>query len=238
MLLIDFYCKAGGASVGYQHAGFEVLGVDIDPQPRYPFPFLQMDALTALDMLLAGERLTFSDGFDVLLGDVTVVAGSCPCQRFSRMTRTRHGDQAAAAHPDLIGPTRDRFQALDRPYIIENVEGAPLIDPVCLCGSMWPATFELRRHRIFECSFPVAAPGPCAHDAQTNVVGVYGHTGAGANRGRERARGRTNGVADWRRAMGIDWMTRDELAQAIPPTYTEHLGRQVAAHLQETACSI
>lgn len=105
MLLIDFYCKAGGASMGYQRAGFDdVLGVDIAPQPRYPFPFLQMDALQALDMLNAGEPLLFSDGFELLPADIQAAAASAPCQR-RRMA-------------DLVSPTRERLQALGVPYVI------------------------------------------------------------------------------------------------------------------------
>jgi DNA (cytosine-5)-methyltransferase 1 len=117
------------------------------------------------------------------------------------MTRTR-GNGAAGTHPDLIGPTRERLQALGVPYVIENVEDAPLENPVLLCGSMQAETFELRRHRLFECSFPAAAPGPCRHDEQDHVVGVYGHTGAGANSGRERDRGRPNGVPP---TGGVQW---------------------------------
>jgi DNA (cytosine-5)-methyltransferase 1 len=207
-LLLDLYCKAGGAGMGYHRAGFEVVGVDIEPQPRYPFRFIRMDALHALA--------------DVsVFGPVVAVHASPPCQAYTSM-RSRWPDRE---HPELIEPTRGLLERIGLPYVIENVEGAPLCESVTLCGSMFPG-LEVRRHRLFECSFPVTQPR-CAHAAQGPVVGVYGNTGAGGNRGLERRRGRSNGVEDWRRAMGIDWMTARELTQAIPPAYTEFIGHQL-----------
>lgn len=183
--------------MGLARAGFEVTGVDIKSRPSYPFRFVQADALT-FDLR----------GFDL-------VWASPPCQRYAQITK-RHGRQAE--HPDLIAPMRDRLRASGIPFILENVGGAPLQSPSVLCGSMFG--LRVRRHRLFETSFPVLAP-TCNHEAQGRPVGVYGHSGGSSKRD-----GLTfGGAAEWRAAMGIDWMTRDELAQAIPPAYSEFLAR-------------
>lgn len=202
--LLDLFCGAGGAGMGYYRAGFDVVGVDIKPQPRYPFEFIQADAMT------------FSlDGFDA-------IHASPPCQHYSAMTRVR-GEAVVNSHPDLVGATRLRLIESGKSWVIENVVGAPLSNTLMLCGSMFPP-LEVRRHRLFEGDVPVFTPS-CNHSIK--AVPVYGHSGAGANSGRERKRGRTNGVADWKRAMGIDWMTGSELAEAIPPAYTEYIGRHL-----------
>jgi DNA (cytosine-5)-methyltransferase 1 len=218
-LLLDLFCKAGGAGMGYHRAGFDVVGVDIEPQPRYPFAFIQADALEFLGSLLGGQH-----GF-------AAVHASPPCQAYTAM-RSRWPDRD---YPELIGPTRELLERIGLPYVIENVEGAPLQDPIMLCGSMFPG-LEVRRHRLFECSFPVTRPH-CDHAGQGPVVGVYGNTGAGGNRGLERRRGRTNGVADWRRAMGVDWMTAKELTQAIPPAYTEFIGHTMIHETERMAAA-
>lgn len=216
-ILLDLFCKAGGAGKGYADAGFEVVGIDRDPQPRYPFEFIRADVFEFLRWWrLLGRR---QRPFDA-------IHASPPCQAFSSM-RTRWSDRE---HPELIGPVRARLRASGLPFVIENVEGAPLHAPTTLCGSMFG--LEVRRHRLFECSLPVTQPD-CDHVGQGPVVGVYGNTGAGGNRGLERRRGRTNGVADWRRAMGIDWMTAAELTQAIPPVYTEYIGRQLITTISD-----
>jgi DNA (cytosine-5)-methyltransferase 1 len=188
------------------------VGVDIKPQPHYPFEFHQADAMTYP-----------LDAFDV-------IHASPPCQAYSVATLV-HGAETVATHPRLIAPTRARLAAFGQPYIIENVPGAPLLGTLLLCGSMFG--LEVRRHRVFEGAVPMMAPFACDHTE--DAVPVYGHTGAGANRGRERERGRSNGVADWRRAMAIDWMTVNELAEAIPPAYTEWIGRQLIAVVGERA---
>ena len=217
--LLDLFCKAGGAAMGYHRAGFEVVGVDLEPQPRYPFEFIRADAFEYP-----------IEGFDA-------VHASPVCKRFSQITRTARIDPEA--HPDQIAPIRERLIASGLPYVIENVEGAPLRSPVRLCGSSFG--LDLRRHRLFESNVLLLVP-PCDHGWQTprfhpnrsdrkgtgrlaSVISVTGHGNDGPG-------GR---VADWRRAMEIPWMTRDELAQAIPPAYTEHLGRQLLAHLGEVA---
>ncbi len=212
MRLLDLYSGAGGAGMGYHRAGFEVVGVDIAPQPRYPFAFVQADAL---DYLRA-----HGSEFDV-------VHASPPCQKHVKgLAAVNKGLGRVLDHSDLIGSTRTILEALGVPYVIENVPPAPLIDPIKLCGS----SFDLmvRRHRKFESSLPLVGK-PCEHWKQSEakywtgwrpngevklakVVQVYGNGG-----GREL----------WPEAMGIDWMNNKELTEAIPPAYTEYVGRQI-----------
>jgi len=219
---VDLFCGAGGASKGLSVAGFEVEGYDIKAQPRYPFTFHQGDALTAD------------------LSGADFVWASPPCQAHTAM-KTMHN---ARSHPDLIPAVREKLKSWGGPYIIENVVGSPLIDPVRLCGTMFDLgceDAELRRHRIFESNVMLMVP-ECKHGSRAAVIGVYG--GHLRNRKRVRTIGVygegvrdsvrkfDKGVADFnvvqgRRAMGIDWMTLAELCQAIPPAYSEYLGRQV-----------
>ena len=214
--------------MGYHRAGFDVVGVDIKPQPRYPFEFIQADAMT------------------FPLEGVDAVHASPPCQAFSAMKTMPN----AKPHDDLLTPTRARLQAWGGPYAIENVEGAPMQNYITLCGTAFglgvgEARAELRRHRRFELfpNVPLFVP-PCAHGGR--VIGVYG----GHGRDRRRIRPATVGVwgnaggrsvrdgtqqfsTDERReAMGIDWMTGAELSQAIPPAYTEYIGRELMKALQ------
>lgn len=226
--LIDLFCKAGGASMGYYRAGFDVIGVDIEPQPNYPFPFYQGDAIDVMLNLLEGYPFKASDGNWYYLEDFSALAGSPPCQNFSPMRRGLWQDRQ---HPDLIAPTRAVFRATQKPYVIENVQNArkSLVDPIILCGSMFGLQTsdgnQLRRHRCFETSFPLTAP-KCQHNSQ-QVVGVYGHSG-----GKSKRDGlKFFGTEDWKVVMGIDWMTGTELAQAIPPMYTEYIGKQLLKHL-------
>lgn len=227
--LLDLFCCAGGAAVGYHRAGFDVVGVDLAPQPRYPFAFIQADVLS-LDQ-------RFIRSFDA-------IHASPPCQAHTAM-KSMHN---AREHLDLVPQTRAMLEASGRPWIMENVVGAPLLDPVLLCGTMFGLGVddaELRRHRLFETSFDVPLRLQCQHGARS-TIGVYG----GHVRNRTRARtigiyGKgardsvrkfDKGVPDFtadqgREAMGIDWMTLSELSQAIPPAYTEHLGRQLMAVL-------
>jgi DNA (cytosine-5)-methyltransferase 1 len=217
-ILLDLFCGAGGAAAGYARAGFEVIGVDIVPQPRFPFEFLLSDW---------SDPLTILPGLWEDDGRPFAIHASPPCQRYSRGTKV-HGRGVIDGHPDLVDEVREFLDAVGAPYVLENVPGSPLTNTVTLCGSSFG--LGVRRHRLFEVSPepPLLVP-PCVHgDAP---VPVYGHTGAGANRGRERDRGRLNGVAEWRDAMGIGWMTRDELAEAIPPAYTAFLGEHLLALL-------
>jgi DNA (cytosine-5)-methyltransferase 1 len=216
--LLDLFCGAGGAAVGYDRAGFEIIGVDIEPQPHYPFEFHQGEVIGLLDWMLEVDSVEFS-GFDV-------IHASPPCQADSTMT-ARWGRQDE--HPRLIAPVRRGLEALGVPYVIENVPGAPLISPLTLCGSMFglrDAERQLRRHRLFESNVWLWPPGPCHHARRS--VGVYGNPGGSSARD-----GITFGsVEDWREAMGIDWMNREELREAIPPAFTEFIGHQLIQALR------
>jgi len=197
MKALDLFCGAGGASMGIHRAGFEVTGVDIKPQPRYPFQFIQADAM---EFPL--------EGYDF-------VWASPPCQRY---THAQHAAKNRDAHPDLVPETREKLIAWGGPWIMENVPGSPVFPHFILCGSMFG--LELRRHRLFETSAPIFSLVPkCDHSRK--IYSVFGH-GSG-----NRNRSDWGTVADWKRAMGIDWMVRDELSQAIPPAYSEFLCRQV-----------
>lgn len=200
--LLDLFCGAGGCSEGYRRAGFEVVGVDLAPQPHYPFAFIQADALT-FDL----------SGFDV-------VHASPPCQAYSSLAAMH--PVASLSYPRLIEHVRERLWHSGALYVIENVEGAPLIDPITLCGSMFGLCIErgwLKRHRLFECSFPVERLA-CDHPEGVRAVGVYGH---GGNSGKHRMLYRDEASV----IMDINWMNRDEMAQAIPPVYTHYIGEQL-----------
>jgi DNA (cytosine-5)-methyltransferase 1 len=212
MIILDLFCGAGGASMGYKLAGFDIIGVDISPQPHYPFEFKQMDALTIPNSITQ---------------NVDAIHASPPCQAFSKLNVLWPDKE----YPNLIEQVRTLLQVSGVPYIIENVPKAPLINPITLCGSMFEG-LEVRRHRAFECSFPVPQL-ECNHARIPYAVPVYGHTGAGANRNRERERGRSNSISDWRRAMGIEWMTTNEITQAIPPAYTKYIGRYLMEAIVE-----
>lgn len=217
--LLDLFCGAGGAGEGYRRAGFDVTGVDIKPMPRNPHTFIRADAM----------EYVAAHGHEY-----DAIHASPPCQAYSSAQVIR-----GRAHVDLVADTRALLVASGVPFVIENVEGAPLNNPLMLCGTMFglgvPAKRGyLKRHRLFEFGNP-AAPllltRPCAHPDGYRSVGVYGHTG-----GNKRGSGNHGWmVADWRESMGIDWMSRDELAQAIPPAYTEFIGRQLLAYVMERA---
>jgi DNA (cytosine-5)-methyltransferase 1 len=210
--LLDLFCGAGGAAMGYWRAGFHVTGVDIAPQPNYcGDKFIQGDALEFVDR--------YWQHFDV-------IHASPPCQRDSAMTYCRPG--LAETYPALIAPTRELLKRWGGLWVIENVPGSPLIDPTWLCGQMFG--LELYRHRGFESSFPITAPEHPAHVMPASraghwtpgtVMSVAGH------------------VAPMRKARevmgGINWMTRDELGESIPPAYTEHIGRQLIDALARAA---
>ena len=207
MRLLDLYCGAGGAARGYADAGFEVVGVDIAPQPNYPYEFYRADAL---DFLAWGAS------------DFDAIHASPPCQAYSQAQRIRNRE-----HPDLIGATRQALAQTGKPYVIENVVGSPLHNPVMLCGAMFP---ELRvyRHRLFESSFPLTAPEdpphywPLCKMGRPPLQGEFMHVV-----------GNFSGAQYARNAMGIPWMARNELREAIPPAYTNFVGRQLLASLRE-----
>ena len=238
--LLDLFCGAGGAAKGYHDAGFEVVGVDINPQPHYPYQFIQADALDVLEQVVDG----MSDGWVVEdLGFFSTIHASPPCQRYSDLAK-RNGNEDA--HPDLIGPVRELLQATGLPYVIENVDSAPLIrkQSVMLCGSMFGLGvdgYRLRRHRRFEFSItPPALLGTnckCAGDSRP-VIDVTGGGPTKAPR-LDAAGGRTyKGTADQARAaMGIDWMTKKELNEAIPPAYTEWVGNYLLEQMAVEAAA-
>lgn len=197
--------------MGYYRAGFDVIvGVDIAPQPRYPFSFVRGDALEYVRQ--------FGAQFDV-------IHASPPCQAHSLMLNCRPGLQGK--YPDLIAPTRNALQAAGRPYVIENVPGAPLLNPVVLCGTYFG--LKVYRHRLFESNLALLVPPHSPHRDQTPRAAG----GAISPRGFLSVAGHIGNVAYARKAMGIDWMTRDELAQAIPPAYTEFLGGQLYRLLEK-----
>jgi DNA (cytosine-5)-methyltransferase 1 len=208
--LLDLFCGAGGAAMGYSRAGFEVTGVDNRPQPRYPFTFIQADAMTFP-----------LDGFDA-------IHASPPCQAFTAYRR--RGAGVGDSSPDLIGPIRARLEASGKPWVIENVEGSPVRPDVRLCGSSFG--LDVRRHRWFETSVPMFSP-PCAHGLQKPR---FAHA---TNRANLR---RTVEIGVWRIplptqqiAMRVDWMTLDELSNAIPPAYTEYIGGLLLGQLATAA---
>jgi hypothetical protein len=204
--LLDLCCGAGGASAGYHAAGFDVTGVDIVVQPDYPFPFIQADALSV--------DLT---GFDV-------VAASPPCQRWCAATPAGR----RADHLDLIAPIRARLrEAVAAPggpsvYVIENVPGAPLADPVTVCGDA--LRLGVRRHRLFESNVPLVGTA-CWHDRPAPPVAVYGTYNQRTRRHTDTA----TSTDQARAAMGVDWMPWPALTQAIPPVYAFWLGVQLLA---------
>ena len=205
--LLDLFCGAGGAAMGYHRAGFEVVGVDNKPQPHYPFEFHQADAL-AFPL----------EGFDVY-------HASPPCQAYMD---TNKGGLKLTKHPRLIEPIRERLLATEQFFLIENVYRAPLLANLMLCGTMFGLC--VIRHRYFECSFPPPlAPASCNHWGRVSTgefVGVYAMGGKGPRHGKgiREPSPRPLKITP-EKAMGIDWMTRYELTQAIPPAYTEHIGK-------------
>jgi DNA (cytosine-5)-methyltransferase 1 len=212
--LLDLFCGAGGAGMGYHRAGFVVAGIDNQPQPNYPFGFMLYDAIEYLYSRVQSGRIDFD-----------AVHASPPCQAFSSLRYLND-----KPYPQMVGELRDLLRETGVPYVIENVPGAPLDNPIQLCGSSFGLGAngrQLRRHRLFECSFPVMAL-PCAH--QGRPVGVYGTGGGG-----QMTRGYKGTPEEYREAMGIDWATRAEIAQAIPPAYTEHIGGYLLAAVQKAA---
>lgn len=201
---VDLFCGAGGASMGLHQAGFDVTGVDIAPQPRYPFRFIKADVLT----------------FD--LSGYDFIWASPPCQRY---TAGASRGKTSEDHPHLIPVTRQYAIMADVPYVIENVIPARLHlrSPIMLCGTMFD--LGVFRHRLFESSFLLLQPG---HGPHTGKIGdgkyqtVTGHTGGSSKRDGWKA----GGVADWKVAMGIDWMVGDELAESIPPAYSRYIAEQ------------
>ncbi len=216
--LLDLFCGAGGAAVGYHRAGFDVVGVDIEPQPNYPFEFEQADVLALMETWIPSCR----GWWDVPPFDA--IHASPPCQAYTTMAN-RHGRSDYA----LIDSVRELLEATGLPYVIENVRGAlsEMRNPLELTGEQFG--LGVHRPRLFESNVLLLAP-PKA-DRQKDAAAVYG---AGLKlRNGDRADGSILHAAtleDGSDAMGIDWMAWDELKEAIPPAYTEHLGLQLLQH--------
>ena len=217
-VVLDLFSGAGGAGEGYRRAGFDVVGVDIEPHDYRPGRFILGDAVDYL------RALTWRP---------SLVHASPPCQRWSLMTANPEN------HPDLIAPTRELCLALGVPYVIENVPAAPLRAPFTLCGSTFG--LRVRRHRVFEASWFVFGLPGCDHDRQGIPVGVYGDhpeqkehiraDGSGTSRGVK-----ARDVEEARDAMGIDWpMPWVDVKEAIPPAYTEWIGREFLHHQENAA---
>lgn len=220
--LLDLCCGAGGASKGYAAAGFDVYGVDIAPQPNYPFSFRQRDALEVLREVID----CWGAGYDA-------IHASFPCQAKTAYRRKGHG--VGDGYPNMIPEGRALLERTRLPYVIENVEGfrPDLRNPVQLCGSSFG--LDIRRHRLFESNVPLMVP-VCAHGWQTPRF-------PGATN-REPLSRCTVEVGVWRipldvqqRAMGIDWMTLEELSEAIPPAYAEHIGGYLMAEVLARAAA-
>lgn len=202
--VLDLFCGAGGAAMGLHRAwpDAEIVGVDIKPQPWYPFRFIQRDVFEYLSW---DPHWGKNSQFDF-------VWASPPCQRYSMVTPKNHRD----GHPDLIAPVRDALRKSEVPFVIENVVGAPLEYPVMLCGSMFG--LRTRRHRIFETSFSWLSPAKCDHSQKVLLV-----TTAGAN---SRRIGNFKSTKNAMDAYGIDWMNGDGLKEAIPPAYSQYIAEQ------------
>lgn len=219
-LLLDLFCGVGGASVGYHRAGFDVIGVDIAPQPDYPFEFIRADALTVLrDVARRGH---------ILGTPVKAIHASPPCQASCALIK---GNQRATAgnHVDLIPQTRELLAGSGLPTVIENVQGSGLRRDLTLCGEMFG--LDVIRHRYFECSFPVVAPTHVRHRGRVSGMrhGVWYEGPYAAVYGDGGGKG---SVARWRQAMGIDWTdNRKSIREAIPPAYAEYVGAQLLKEL-------
>lgn len=221
LLLLDLFCGAGGAGMGYNRAGFEVIGVDNRPQPNYPFEFVQADALDP------GE-------YAPIAGAAVAIHASPPCQSFSQAVKIANRGK----HPDLVTETRAFLRATGLPYVIENVPRAPLLDPIKLCGSSFG--LPIRRHRLFESNVPLMAL-PCAHGAypriyppawnRTTPLRVLSISG-----GYQKRQLSEDFMDQHKAAMGVDWeIGYDELSNAIPPAYTEFIGAQIIEQLERVA---
>jgi DNA (cytosine-5)-methyltransferase 1 len=202
---IDLFCGAGGAAMGLHRAGFDVTGIDIKPQPRYPFRFIRADALKP----------------PVRLADFDLIWASPPCQHYSALKSRTKGETW-----DSIPATRSLLKQSGTHYIIENVLGSPLRRDAVLCGEMFG--LQTYRHRIFECSFLVMQqPHPrhriphCTLKRRRSFdsglfISVTGNVGSYVGP----------------KCLGIDWMTGEELSQSVPPAYAEHIGRYAIMALE------
>lgn len=202
--ILDLFCCQGGASKGYVDAGFDVVGIDIEDQPRYPYDFHQADALEYLEKN--------HHKFDA-------VHASPPCQNYTKARVLQNNE-----HPDLIGPTRDLLDQIGKPYIIENVPHSPLKNPVLLCGSMFG--IHTYRHRLFESNVELTVPEHPKHTRPNNKMGRMPKPGENMY-----LVGNFVGVPLAKDIMQAHWMNRYGLAQSIPPVYSHWLGSQLIEQL-------
>lgn len=207
--LLDLYCCGGGASYGYEQAGFDVTGVDNAPQPKYKGKFIHHDAIEFVR--LYGKR------FDV-------IHASPPCQQYSRSTKQFR--IRGKKYDDLIALTRTELINTGKPYVIENVPNSPLINPVQLCGTM----FNLRtyRHRLFESNLEIKIPAHQSHDARNTPMGRKPIEGEFIQ-----YVGHFSGVDLVQKMTGLHWLGQYELAQSIPPQYTKFIGEQLMSYLKQ-----
>ena len=205
MKMLDLFCGAGGASVGYARAGFEVIGLDIKHGKRYPYKYLRQSI----------EEVTLE-----MLNDFDFVHASPPCQTFSITQNLRNAQGKSTSKEDWLPYTRDLLKRWGGIYVIENVPGAPLINPIQLCGSAFG--LKVRRHRLFESNVTLTGSG-CNHKEQGRPVGIYGSMRDEIPNGGKTA----TSMEEANAAMGIDWMIWTELVESIPPIYTDFIGTQI-----------
>ncbi len=207
MKLLDLYCGVGGASAGYYKAGFDVTGIDLKHGRRYPYKYIKGDVLLYL------QDLDFLRSFDI-------IHASPPCQTHSITQHLRNAQGKSTSKLDLIPQTRAALIASGKPYVIENVPGSPLINPIQLCGSSFG--LQVRRHRLFESNMKLTG-SVCDHKAQGRPVGVYGSLNDQIPKGGKTA----TTIDEGRDAMGMPWAIWTELVEAIPPAYSEYIGKQI-----------
>lgn len=224
--VLDLFAGQGGAARGYAAAGFEVTGIDLHPMPRYPYEIHQWDALNALKRLMQGYMIGGRH-----LDDFDLIHASPPCQYYSHATRNADRNR----HPDLIPAVQERLRATGKPYVIENVPGAPLQDPLVLCGCMFGLhtvisgqRFHVRRPRLFETGGFTARQPRCRHVPGEPVLPVLGH-GVPGWFYRKHGHGVPAGVIA--QAMHVPWMTREGVREAIPPVFTGYIAEQFTVPL-------
>jgi DNA (cytosine-5)-methyltransferase 1 len=234
--LLDLFCGAGGAAMGYHRAGFDIVGVDIKPQPHYPFEFVECDALDYLRILIDSES---GWGTDLRVVEFDVIHASPPCQAHTTMSnRWRNAGGRADEHVNLIPPTRELLEQTELPWVIENVPGAKphLRSPVVLNGPN-VGLYRLARPRLFEANFMILVPN---YQKVVDPIGVYGKAPDGrllfrrADGTEQRA---ARSLEEGREVIGIDWMEWRELCEAIPPAYTELIGHQLMQHIRTGAAA-